>query len=223
MQKVQLMKLQKNRFILILSIFLIFFTSHFVFAEEITFSADKMNGSTGENSEYSKLSGNAFIKTESMEIRADEIILSGKDFRFINATGNVSGKSIESEFDFSCQQMEYDRETEIAILKGSVSMIDTKNEINASAQIIEYNQKTEVAYMQINVKLVQKNNTCTGANAIYKKKEHSLELSGTPQIVKGKDNFRANEIYMNLETEEIILDGKVRGAVSDTATEESKE
>lgn len=208
-----------NKFIFLI---LLLFSLSFINAEEITFTADKMNGSTGET-EYTKLSGNAFIKTESMEIRADEIILSGKDFRFINATGNVSGKSVESEFDFSSQQMEYDRETEIAVLKGNVSMIDTKNEINASAQIIEYNQKTEVAYMQIDVKLIQKENTCTGANAIYKKKEQILELSGTPQIVKGKDNFRANEIYMNLETEEIILDGKVRGAVSDTATEESKE
>ena len=214
------MKIQKNKFAFCFSILLIIFATNFVFSEEITFSADKMNGSTGENSEYSKLSGNAFIKTESMEIRADEIILSGKDFRFINATGNVSGKSIESEFDFSCQQMEYDRETEIAVLKGNVSMIDTKNEINASAQIIEYNQKTEVAYMQINVKLVQKNNTCTGANAIYKKKEQTLELSGTPQIVKDKDNFKANEVFMNLETEEIILDGKVRGSVSDTSNGE---
>ena len=220
MKKVQLMKIQKNKFAFCFSILLIIFASNFVFSEEITFSADKMNGSTGENSEYSKLSGNAFIKTESMEIKADEIILSGKDFRFINATGNVSGKSIESEFDFSCQQMEYDRETEIAVLKGNVSMIDTKNEINASAQIIEYNQKTEVAYMQINVKLVQKNNTCTGANAIYKKKEQTLELSGTPQIIKDKDNFKANEIFMNLETEEIILDGKVRGSVSDTSNGE---
>ena len=214
------MKIQKNKFAFCFSILLIIFATNFVFSEEITFSADKMNGSTGENSEYSKLSGNAFIKTESMEIKADEIILSGKDFRFINATGNVSGKSIESEFDFSCQQMEYDRETEIAVLKGNVSMIDTKNEINASAQIIEYNQKTEVAYMQINVKLVQKNNTCTGANAIYKKKEQTLELSGTPQIIKDKDNFKANEIFMNLETEEIILDGKVRGSVSDTSNGE---
>ena len=214
------MNLQKNKFILLLSFFMIFFTINSIVAEEITFSADRMNGSSGEKSEYTKLSGNAFIKTESMEIKADEIILSGENFRFINATGNVSGKSIESEFDFSCQQMEYDRETEIAILKGNVSMIDTKNEINASAQIIEYNQKTEVAYMQINVKLVQKNNTCTGANAIYKKKEQTLELSGTPQIVKDKDNFKANEIFMNLETEEIILDGKVRGSVSDTSNGE---
>lgn len=212
------MKINNNR--ILISVFILFTFLTFVNAEEITFSADKMNGSTGENSEYTKLSGNAFIKTESMEIRADEIILSGKDFRFINATGNVSGKSIESEFDFSSQQMEYDRETEIAVLKGNVSMIDTKNEINASAQIIEYNQKTEVAYMQINVKLVQNKNTCTGANAIYKKKEQTLELSGTPQIIKDKDTFKANEIYMNLETEEIILDGKVRGSVSDTSSGE---
>ena len=69
--------------------------SIFLYGEEITFSADKMNGSTGENSEYTKLSGNAYIKTESMEIKADEIILSGTDFRFINATGNVSGKAVK--------------------------------------------------------------------------------------------------------------------------------
>ena len=213
------MKFNNNRFYIFM---LIFFSSlSFINAEEITFTADKMNGSTGET-EYTKLSGNAFIKTESMEIKADEIILSGKDFRFINATGNVSGKSVESEFDFSSQQMEYDRETEIAVLKGNVSMIDTKNEINASAQIIEYNQKTEVAYMQISVKLVQKDNTCTGANAIYKKKEQTLELSGTPQIIKDKDTFKANEIFMNLETEEIILDGKVRGSVTDTSSEKEE-
>lgn len=214
------MKILKNK--IFFTSLLLSIMSIFLYGEEITFSADKMNGSTGENSEYTKLSGNAYIKTESMEIKADEIILSGTDFRFINATGNVSGKSSEGKFDFSSQQMEYDRETEIAVLKGNVSMIDTENEVNASAQIIEYNQKTEVAYMQIDVKLIQKENTCTGANAIYKKKEQTLELSGTPQIIKDKDNFRANEIFMNLETEEIILDGKVRGSVTDTSSEKEE-
>ena len=32
--------------------------------------------------------------------------------------------------------------------------------------------------------------------------------------------FKANEIFMNLETEEIVLDGKVRGSVSDTSNGE---
>ena len=66
------MKFQNNKFALFFSIIMIILSSNFVFAEEITFSADRMNGSTGENSEYTKLSGNAFIKTESMEIKADE-------------------------------------------------------------------------------------------------------------------------------------------------------
>ena len=122
------------------------------------------------------------------------------------------------------------------MVKGIYCYIDTKNEINASAQIIEYNQKTEVAYMQISVKLVQKDNTCTGANAIYKKKEQTLELSGTPQIIKDKDIFigvSAPNLVTAITdvctpgnprevTEEIILDGKVRGSVTDTSSEKEE-
>ena len=67
------MKINKK---ILISFYILFSFLTFISAEEITFSADKMNGSTGET-EYTKLSGNAFIKTDSMEIRADEIILSG--------------------------------------------------------------------------------------------------------------------------------------------------
>ena len=179
-----------------------------------------MSGQTTDENTTTKLIGNAFIQTEKMEITADEIELSGDDYRYIKAKGNVKGKNIESKMDFVCDELDFDRTTDIAILQGNVSLTDVENDVKANAQYIEYNQKTEVAYMQINVKLVQKNNTCTGANAIYKKKEQTLELSGTPQIVKDKDNFKANEIFMNLETEEIILDGKVRGSVSDTSNGE---
>ena len=104
-----------------------------MFSESITFSADRMTGSTGENSEYSKLEGNAFIKTETMEIRADEIVLSGQDFRFITATGSIVGKSSESDFDFECEQLEYDRETKLVILRGNVSLVDNENDVKATA------------------------------------------------------------------------------------------
>ncbi|MCR5699385.1 MAG: organic solvent tolerance protein OstA [Treponemataceae bacterium] len=188
----------------------------FLFSESITFSADRMTGSTGENSEYSKLEGNAFIKTETMEIRADEIILSGQDFRFITANGKIVGKSSESDFDFECEQLEYDRDTELVILRGNVSLVDNENEVKATAQLIEFDQNTEIANMQISVKLIQKKNVCTGAIAVYNKKEQTLDLKGSPQIQKDKDLFKANEISMNLETEKITLDGKVRGSVTDS-------
>ena len=182
-----------------------------------------MTGSTGENSEYSKLEGNAFIKTETMEIRADEIVLSGQDFRFITATGSIVGKSSESDFDFECEQLEYDRETKLVILRGNVSLVDNENDVKATAQLIEFDQNTEIANMQITVKLIQKKNVCTGAIAVYNKKEQLLELKGSPQIQKDKDLFKANEISMNLETEKITLDGKVRGSVTDSGENSKSE
>ncbi|MDD7416012.1 MAG: LptA/OstA family protein [Treponemataceae bacterium] len=194
-----------------------------MFSESITFSADRMTGSTGENSEYSKLEGNAFIKTETMEIRADEIVLSGQDFRFITATGSIVGKSSESDFDFECEQLEYDRETKLVILRGNVSLVDNENDVKATAQLIEFDQNTEIANMQITVKLIQKKNVCTGAIAVYNKKEQLLELKGSPQIQKDKDLFKANEISMNLETEKITLDGKVRGSVTDSGENSKSE
>lgn len=214
------MKKTKKSFLISI---LIFFSLSVINAEEISFSANKMTGSTGENSEYTKLTGKAYIKTDTLEINADEVTLSGKEFRFITAKGNISGKNTESAFDFTCQQLEYDRDTKLATLKGNVTLIDKDNDVTASAQIIEYDQETEIAFMQINVKLIQKKNTCTGANAIYKKAEQTLELSGSPKIIKDKDTFMANEIFLNMDTEEIVLDGKVRGSVTDSSSTNNEE
>lgn len=195
--------------------FFLFFTIANFYAEIITFNADRMEGNTGENTEYTKLIGNAHIKTETLEIAADEITLSGKDFRYISSTGNTKGINSEAGFDFTCYFMNYDRETKVALLEKNVNLIDKKNDVNAKAQIIEYKQETEIAIMQVDVSIVQKDNVCTAALAIYRKGDQILELTGNPKIERKKDIFRAQEIQLNIETEEISLDGKVRGTVVD--------
>ncbi len=193
------------------------------FAEKIIFSADSMTGRSGSKSDDTKLIGDAFVKTETMEIKAEEITLSGENFRYILAEGRVEGVNSESELTFSCGKMRYDRSTKIAFLEDSVHLIDSKNDVTADAQIIEYNQDTEIALMQIGVKILQKDNTCTAAHAIYKKNEQTLDMSGNPKIVQGEDTFRAQEISLNLETNEITLDGRVSGIVTDTKQESSAE
>lgn len=185
-------------------------------AETITFSADSMRGRNGSRTDETKLTGNAFVKTGTMEIKADSITMSGDNFRYITAEGNVDGNNTESEMTFTCGRMRYDRTTKIAILEDTVHLLDTKNDVTADAQIIEYNQDTEVALMQIGVRLLQKDNVCTAAHAIYRKKEQTLDLSGNPKIVQGDDSFRAQEISLNLETDEITLDGRVNGTVTDS-------
>ncbi len=203
---------KKKTFIFLFSAFL----SLFVYAEEITFSADSMTGTAGSKSDTTTLSGSAAVQTQSMQINADLIELSGTDYRFITATGNVSGIISESQMDFSCGKLKYDRNTKIAQLEDSVHLIDKPNDVTADAQIIEYNQENNTATMQIEITIKQKNNVCTGTFAIYKKADQLLELSGNPQIVQGSDNFRAQEIILNLQTQEITLDGRVKGSITDS-------
>lgn len=197
------------------SIIVILSISLFSFAEEITFSADSMTGIAGNKTDSTTLSGNAYIKTSSIEISANKILLSGKDFRMVEATGGIKGKNFSTNVEFTCDQISYDRETKIAILRDGVTFVDAENDVTAKAEIIEYNQNTDIAVLQININLTQKDNVCTSAYAIYKKKEQLLNLSGNAQIAQGTDTFRAQEIELNLDTQKITLDGRVRGSVVD--------
>lgn len=186
-------------------------------ADVIQFKADSMSGNTGSGQETTVLSGRAWISTSDMEINADRIELSGANYDIITATGSINGINTESGFTFTAAKLSYDRRTDIVKLEGNVTLTDTENDVTASAYLIEYNQKTETAVLQMNVKLVQKDSVCTAALATWRKEERMLEMSGTPKIVRNEDTFTAQEITFNMDTEEITLDGKVRGTVTDTS------
>ena len=191
-----------------------------IFAEKITFSAGSMSGQAGDSSATTTLSGGAFVQTSSIEINADTIELSGDDYRFIKATGSISGKNLETKMEFTCDSMSYDRQTKVAQLQGNVKLVDTENDVKADAQLIEYNQNTNIAVLQIGITLTQKKNVCTGAYAVYQKNEQMLEISGNAQVKQEEDVFRAQQITLNLETQNITLSGNVKGSVTETKKEE---
>lgn len=210
--------MKKNIFVLIVTIVFSFSS----FAERITFSANGMKGQAGNSSSKTVLTGNAFVQTETMEISADKIELFGNDYRNILAEGNVSGENFESKMNFSCDILEYDRETKIALLRGNVVLKDEENGVDAQAQIIEYNQDKDIAILQIEINLVQKDNLCTGAFAVYKKTEQILEISGNAQVKQNNDTFRAQQITLNLETQDIVLSGNIKGSVEDVKGDSSE-
>jgi lipopolysaccharide export system protein LptA len=192
-----------------------------LFAERIAFTAERMSGYSKENSDYTRLEGHAAVKTTKIEISADSIELTGDDFRYISARGNVRGRNIDSDMDFTCGTMKYDRQTEVVTLQTDANIVDHQNEVTAKAQVIEYNQKSEVAVLQIDIELKQKKSSCAAAFGVYRKKEQMVELSGNPKIQREEDVFRAREMTFNLETEEILLDGRVRGTVKDSGNSPS--
>ena len=209
-------KMNKKVFAVVLCLF----AATALFAEKITFSAGNMSGQAGDSSATTTLTGGAFIQTSSMEISADEIELSGDDYRFINARGNISGKNLETKMEFTCDSMSFDRETKVAMLQGNVHLVDLENDVKADAQIIEYSQNTNIAVLQIGINLTQKKNICTGSYAVYQKNEQMLEISGNAQVKQDQDVFRAQQITLNLDTQKITLSGNVKGSVTETAKEE---
>ena len=204
----------------VLAFVLCLFAACALFAEKITFSAGNMSGQAGDSSATTTLTGGAFIQTSSMEITADEIELSGDDYRFINARGNISGKNLETKMEFTCDSMSFDRQTKVALLQGNVHLVDLENDVKADAQIIEYNQDTNIAVLQIDINLTQKKNVCTGSYAVYQKNEQMLEISGNAQVKQDQDVFRAQQITLNLDTQKITLSGNVKGSVTEAAKKE---
>lgn len=192
------------------------------FAEKIVFSANKMTGQAGNSNTTTTLSGNSYIKTSSMEIQADDIELSGEDYRYIKANGNVIGKNLEANMDFTCNILEYDRTTKIAELKGDVKLTDNDNDVKADAQIIVYDQDAEIAVLQVKINLTQKDNVCSGSYAVYYKKNQLLELSGNAQVKQNEDVFRAQYITLDMDTQDITLGGNVKGKVTETKESEEK-
>ena len=202
--------------------FILFLITVFLSAERITFSADSMSGSTKKNATATLLKGSAQIVTEEMEIYADMIELSGDDYKNIRAEGNVSGKNVKSGMEFTCMELEYDRTSKLAVLTGDVDLLDVENNVKAKAQVISYNSDTDIAIMQIGINLVQKDNICSASYAVYYKKTQMLNLSGNAKIQQKEDTFRAQQITLNMDTEEITLDGRVKGTVSEKEKSEEE-
>ncbi len=192
-------------------------------SEPIRFSALTMTGSSGKKESVTVLSGNAQVSVGTLSISADSIELSGTDYRFVRASGTVRGSDSENGFSFSADILDYDRVTEIASFSGNSSLSDTKNNVEASAGIINYNRKTEVALLQHGVKLKKNNISCTAGFALYRRILSSLELSGSPVVLRDSDEFKADRIRVNLETERILLEGSVSGTLKEEQKAEKTE
>ena len=198
----------------IISILILAFCTAYIFSEKITFTADYMHGSASETNNKTILERNAHITTDSFIINANAIELEDKNYRYVTATGSVFGKSRKSNLDFTCDKLFFDRETNLVYFEGNVSVKDAANNVDAHSQMMEYDLNTETAVLQVNVTLNQNESRGSGSLAVYKTKEKTVDLTGNPKIVRGSDIFKAQKITLNVETEEIILDGKVIGNVT---------
>jgi lipopolysaccharide export system protein LptA len=181
-------------------------------ADTFSFRADRMTGGKVTGREITVLTGNAEVRSDNLFLQADRIEIHGSDNRFIDCSGNVRGLEEDKEIYFRTDRLRYDRTLKIARLEGNSTLEDRKNELVARSRFIEYDDDKEIAVLQITVRLFKDNLVCRSDYAIYRRPEKTLALSGFPVVYKKEDEFRAERIRVDLDTDDVVMEGEVRGS-----------
>jgi lipopolysaccharide export system protein LptA len=184
-----------------------------VSADTFTFRADRMSGSRALGRETTILVGNAEVRSDNILLRADRIEIQGDDNQFIDCIGNVWGFEEEKNILFYTDRLRYDRRLKIARLEGNSTLEDRQNEIVARGRFIEYDDANEITVFQIAVQLFKDDMVCRSEYAVYHRRDKILDLTGFPIVYKKDDEFHADRIRVDLDTDDVIMEGAVSGTI----------
>jgi lipopolysaccharide export system protein LptA len=187
----------------------------FLDAETFKFSGDTTTMSLAEGGQHALLTGHGRVESQDLRITADSIELFGKDFIYAQCHGNVRVIDARRGLDLSSQDLFYDRERKVARVRGNATMADVKNEMVVKGGFIEDRDTEQITIVQIGVRIFKKDIICRSEFARYQRDKKILELSGMPWVSKGGDIYQAARITINLDTEEISLEGSVQGTLED--------
>ncbi|MCL2209392.1 MAG: hypothetical protein FWC19_04740 [Treponema sp.] len=197
-----------------LVIFLLIIGFNLFAADNFSFRADRMSGSSAMGRETTILTGNAEVRSDSMLLRANRIEIQGADNEFIDCIGNVWGFDEKKNILFYTDRLRYDRHNKIARLEGNSTLEDKENEIVARGRFIEYDDENEIAIFQIAVRLFKDDMVCRSEYAIYNRNDKLLDLTGFPIVYKKNDEFHADRIRVDLDTDDVTMEGSVSGSIT---------
>lgn len=190
-----------------------------VAAEVFRFQARKMSGNRATGKESTMLEGDAQVLSDSLTLKADRIELSGDENRFVDCSGSVTGFDEKKGVFFRSARLRYDRKAKIARLEGDSVLEDKKNGVIAKGRFIEYNDTSGTTVLQISVRLFKDELVCRSEWALYRREEKKLELAGSPVVLKKGDEFRADRMRVDLDTDDIFMEGSVSGSIKEKKSE----
>lgn len=205
----------KRRSKLLLTAVLLVAGASLLHADTFNFSGDSTTMSLAEGGQHALLTGHARVESADLRITADSIELFGKDFIYAKCHGNVRVIDARRGLDLTSQDLFYDRDRKISRIRGNAVMADVKNEMVVKGGFIEDRDTEQITIVQIGVRIFKKDIVCRSEFARYQRDKKILELSGMPWVSKGGDVYQAARITINLDTEEITLEGSVQGTLED--------
>lgn len=200
----------------------IFLAPAAVAAERISFHADSVQSTLAKGKERTILSGRAGVSTGSLSIFADRIELYGDDFRYIECSGSVRIIDTEQSIRLETQSLYYDRTKKLARAQGPSVLQDEKNQLVLKAEWIENDGDAQVTVAQVAVRIVKGKISTRSEYALYRREDRTLELTGSPSAYRDGDTYRAAKIRVDIETEDIKLEGAVSGSVTEKGSAEKK-
>ncbi len=201
------------------AIILLLLIPSLLFADNITFSGGESSIVLRNGRENVVLSEGATVTVGSMEIAADEITLSGDGWRFVTCSGNASVLDAERGITIRTSSIWYDRSEERILISSWYEVEDITNEVSATGASLEYSLNDERLQLDKDVTLLKDTDDngimrCNAESVIFSRSDNTLQLRGSASINWDGDRYEAEVISVNLDTESISLDGRIKGTIN---------
>ena len=186
--------------------------------DTFTFSASRTEAVLAKGKEHTLLEGNARITTDNKDISADRIDIYGEDFDIAECRGNIIVTDAENDTTLHCEKLTYNRKSGVIIVEGYSELEDRKNELVAKSGYIEDLGEEDLTILQIGVRILKiadgETMSCRSEYAGFDRKNNILELTGLPRVYWKGDKYEAARITIDLDTDEIELEGNVSGSIT---------
>ena len=190
-----------------------------LFADNITFSGGTSSIVLRDGRENVVLSGGASVTVESMEISADSITLSGDNWRYVSCSGNTAVKDESRGISIRTSSIWYDRSAERILISSWFEIDDTENEVSATGAALEYSLSDERLQLDKDVSLLKNTDDngimrCSAESVIFSRSDNTVQLRGSASVDWDGDSYEAEVISVDLDTDSISLDGRIRGTIN---------
>ena len=195
-----------------------FLSLSLLFSETISFSGGESVLIMREGEKSVSLKNEAVVTTGSIHINADEMTLSGDNWKTISAKGDINISDEERGIEINTESIWFDREDEVLVISSWFEIDDTKEELYAQAGSLNYDMKNEKLEMGMQVTLFKiaegEVMKCTSESVTYDKTSGLLTLKGGAYVVWKGDEYRAQIITVDTKDNTITLSGRIKGTIN---------
>lgn len=189
-----------------------------LFPTSLSFSGGRSSLSLREGKEEVVLSEGAVITLDDMTIKSEKITLSGTDWRYVNSEGATYITDEKNGLDIKAVGLWFDREREYLSIESWFEIQDTENELSAMGGSMYFDMKNEVLELKQQVTLTKITDDsvmrCSAESVVYDRQNQTLTLSSNARVTLDLDQYRAEMISINLDTNEIKLEGRIEGSIN---------